>query len=273
MNRPSEELLHKTLENRATAAEAASVAEWLATDSGQAWASRYIGRDFDRREACGDCEQVEVDSERIFTQIKSTLTRGRRRRILFRVAAVVIPVVLVLGVALRLDRQVGGIFSAAEYDEFVVDRGRRTQCLFQDGSIAYLNSESKIIYPVKFGLFERRIRLEGEAYFKVEHNTRRPFVVEFEGGEIRVLGTSFNVKAYRGDDIVAVTLDEGRVVLDGRSGSFELTPSEQLLYDRRSGEGRIVRVGDAMRYSIWKDDVILFRDTPLGEVLETLSRW
>lgn len=65
MNRPSEELLHKTLENRATAAEAASVAEWLATDSGQAWASRYIGRDFDRREACGDCEQAEVDSERI----------------------------------------------------------------------------------------------------------------------------------------------------------------------------------------------------------------
>lgn len=145
MNRPSEELLHKTLENRATAAEAASVAEWLATDSGQAWASRYIGRDFDRQEACGDCEQAEVDSERIFTRIKSTLTRGRRRRILFRVAAVVIPVVLVLGVALRLDRQVGGIFSAAEYDEFVVDRGRRTQCLFQDGSIAYLNSESKIM--------------------------------------------------------------------------------------------------------------------------------
>ena len=126
MNRPSEELLHKTLENRATAAEAASVAEWLATDSGQAWASRYIGRDFDRREACGDCEQAEVDSERIFTRIKSTLTRGRRRRILFRVAAVVIPVVLVLGVALRLDRQVGGIFSGAEYGEFVVDRGRRT---------------------------------------------------------------------------------------------------------------------------------------------------
>ena len=53
MNRPSEELLHKTLETRATAAEAASVAEWLATDSGQAWASRYIGRDFDRQDVRG----------------------------------------------------------------------------------------------------------------------------------------------------------------------------------------------------------------------------
>ena len=257
MNRPSEELLHKTLENRATAAEAASVAEWLATDSGQAWASRYIGRDFDRQESCGDYEREEVASERIFARIKTALTRSRRRRILFRVAAVVIPVALVLGVALRLDRQVGGIFSDAEYGEFVVDRGRRTQCLFQDGTVAHLNSESKIHYPVKFGLFERRIRLEGEAYFEVTHNPRRPFIVEFEGGEIQVLGTSFNVKAYRDDDIVAVTLDEGRVVLD----------------DRRSGEGRIVRGADAMRYSIWKDDVISFRDTPLAEVLETLSRW
>ena len=218
MNRPSEELLHKTLENSATPAEAALVAEWLATDSGQAWASRYIGRDFDRQEECGDYEQAEVASDRIFARIKLALTRGRRRRILFRVAAVVIPVALILAVALRLDRQVGGIFSGAEYSEFVVDRGRRTQCLFQDGTVAYLNSESKIHYPVKFGLFERRIRLEGEAYFEVKHNSRRPFVVEFEGGEIQVLGTSFNVKAYRGDDIVAVTLDEGRVVLDNRHG-------------------------------------------------------
>ena len=101
MNRPSEELLHKTLENRATAAEAASVAEWLATDSGQAWASRYIGRDFDRQESCGDYEREEVASERIFARIKTALTRGRRRRILFRVAAVVIPVALVLGVVVN----------------------------------------------------------------------------------------------------------------------------------------------------------------------------
>ena len=108
MNRPSEELLHKTLENRATAAEAASVAEWLATDSGQAWASRYIGRDFDRQESCGDYEREEVASERIFARIKTALTRSRRRRILFRVAAVVIPVALVLGVALRLDLGVFG---------------------------------------------------------------------------------------------------------------------------------------------------------------------
>lgn len=126
---------------------------------------------------------------------------------------------------------------------------------------------------MKFGLFERRIRLEGEAYFEVTHNPRRPFVVEFEGGEIQVLGTSFNVKAYRDDDIVAVTLDEGAwcsttaaaVVSSCRPRTAALRPP--------LGRGRIVRGADAMRYSIWKDDVISFRDTPLAEVLETLSRW
>ena len=53
---------------------------WLATYSGQAWASRYIGRDFDRQESCGDYEREEVASERIFARIKTALTRGRRRR-------------------------------------------------------------------------------------------------------------------------------------------------------------------------------------------------
>ena len=153
-------------------------------------------------------------------------------------------------------------------------QGTNSRISLPDGSQVWLNAGSTLNYRSDFNRSSRDIGLSGEAYFEVTHNPRRPFVVEFEGGEIQVLGTSFNVKAYRDDDIVAVTLDEGRVVLDDRRGGrFELSPSEQLLYDRRSGEGRIVRGADAMRYSIWKDDVISFRDTPLAEVLETLSRW
>ena len=153
-------------------------------------------------------------------------------------------------------------------------QGTNSRISLPDGSQVWLNAGSTLSYRSDFNRSSRDIGLSGEAYFEVTHNPRRPFVVEFEGGEIQVLGTSFNVKAYRDDDIVAVTLDEGRVVLDDRRGGrFELSPSEQLLYDRRSGEGRIVRGADAMRYSIWKDDVISFRDTPLAEVLETLSRW
>ena len=153
-------------------------------------------------------------------------------------------------------------------------QGTNSRISLPDGSQVWLNAGSTLNYRSDFNRSSRDIGLSGEAYFEVTHNPRRPFVVEFEGGEIQVLGTSFNVKAYRDDDIVAVTLDEGRVVLDDRRGGrFELSPSEQLLYDRRSGEVRIVRGADAMRYSIWKDDVISFRDTPLAEVLETLSRW
>ena len=161
-----------------------------------------------------------------------------------------------------------------EYNTLVTPRGSEYSLTLADGTQLWLNAASRLRFFTSDRGRERRVWLEGEAYFEVTHNPRRPFVVEFEGGEIQVLGTSFNVKAYRDDVIVAVTLDEGRVVLDDRRGGrFELSPSEQLLYDRRSGEGRIVRGADAMRYSIWKDDVISFRDTPLAEVLETLSRW
>jgi len=276
MNRPSEELLHKTLENRATAAEAASVAEWLATDSGQAWASRYIGRDFDRQESCGDYEREEVASERIFARIKTALTRGRRRRILFRVAAVVIPVALVLGVALRLDRQVGGIFSDAEYGEFVVDRGRRTQCLFQDGTVAHLNSESKIHYPVKFGLFERRIRLEGEAYFEVEHDRHAPFVVSTNGLNVRVLGTRFNIRNDDNEHRVTTVLLEGAVkaYASGREqASVRLHPAQQLVFDTRTHAMRLTDCPSAERSINWIDGRFCFEHDTFGEIVAELKRY
>ena len=274
MNRPSEELLHKTLENRATAAEAASVAEWLATDSGQAWASRYIGRDFDRQESCGDYEREEVASERIFARIKTALTRGRRRRILFRVAAVVIPVALVLGVALRLDRQVGGIFSDAEYGEFVVDRGRRTQCLFQDGTVAHLNSESKIHYPVKFGLFERRIRLEGEAYFEVARNEQASFSVYTRDMNLQVLGTSFNIKAYPDETETVTTLLSGSIEQHYPSSrqTLKLLPSQQSHFDCHTGNLQILEA-DPEEVLAWKNGKFIARDKTLEEIFRELTRW
>ena len=274
MNRPSEELLHKTLENRATAAEAASVAEWLATDSGQAWASRYIGRDFDRQESCGDYEREEVASERIFARIKTALTRGRRRRILFRVAAVVIPVALVLGVALRLDRQVGGIFSDAEYGEFVVDRGRRTQCLFQDGTVAHLNSESKIHYPVKFGLFERRIRLEGEAFFDVKRDTLRPFEVEMGKLRVKVLGTRFTASHMPAFNTEEVTLLSGKVEVSGYRAdqSVVLTPDQSCSYDAGSGAVAVRNVA-ASNYCSWTGNSIIFDNMTLEDIAVNLEHW
>ena len=271
MNRPSEELLHKTLENRATAAEAASVAEWLATDSGQAWASRYIGRDFDRQESCGDYEREEVASERIFARIKTALTRSRRRRILFRVAAVVIPVALVLGVALRLDRQVGGIFSDAEYGEFVVDRGRRTQCLFQDGTVAHLNSESKIHYPVKFGLFERRIRLEGEAYFEVARNADLPFRVQARGCTFTVLGTRFNISAYDEDPDVLAALMEGSLQFESSRSTETMVPGDLITYDCRTMEASRRQV-DTDQFRSWIDGIIRYDAISLPALLRRLAR-
>ena len=185
-----------------------------------------------------------------------------------------IPVALVLGVALRLDRQVGGIFSDAEYGEFVVDRGRRTQCLFQDGTVAHLNSESKIHYPVKFGLFERRIRLEGEAFFDVKRDTLRPFEVEMGKLRVKVLGTRFTASHMPAFNTEEVTLLSGKVEVSGYRAdqSVVLTPDQSCSYDAGSGAVAVRNVA-ASNYCSWTGNSIIFDNMTLADIAVNLEHW
>ena len=98
-----------------------------------------------------------IPSEAIYRRIRAALVRRRRRRIALRVAAVLIPCLLVLGVGIRLDRQVGGIFSAPEYAEIYVPKGERMQMVFQDGTRVWLNADTRLRYPEKFGFSMRRV--------------------------------------------------------------------------------------------------------------------
>ena len=182
-----------------------------------------------------------------------------------------IPVALVLGVALRLDRQVGGIFSDAEYGEFVVDRGRRTQCLFQDGTVAHLNSESKIHYPVKFGLFERRIRLEGEAYFEVARNADLPFRVQARGCTFTVLGTRFNISAYDEDPDVLAALMEGSLQFESSRSTETMVPGDLITYDCRTMEASRRQV-DTDQFRSWIDGIIRYDAISLPALLRRLAR-
>jgi len=118
----------------------------------------------------------------------------------------------------------------------------------------------------------RRVELDGEAYFSVSHNPARPFVVGLGGAQIEVLGTEFNVQAYDDSPLIAVSLDAGSVSMSDGRNSFLLAPSDRLLYDRTTRQGRLDHV-DTSGASLWRKSIISFRDTPLEEVLRTLGRW
>ena len=111
-------------------------------------------------------------------------------------AAVFIPIALIIGLFIRINSQVD-LLADDGYDEVYVPNGERMQVLFQDGSKVHLNSGSRIRYPKKFGLSERKVYLEGEAWFEVAKNKNRPFIVDLSYMDIKVLGTTFDVKAIK----------------------------------------------------------------------------
>lgn len=275
MNRPSDNQIEKVLAGLATPEEAREVAKWFATDEGSA----YISNNFDAEINSIPLEDADllidhsVPSDKMFQKINARIRSKLIRRWTFRAAAVLLPLVLILGLYLHLNTRVD-IFGAGEYAEIYVPKGERMQMMFQDGTKVYINSDSYMRYPRKFGISERTVELKGEAYFVVAKNKNRPFVVNLNGPSIRVLGTSFNVEAYPENDDIKVNLDEGRINLRLLSDvEVPVSPGECVVYNKNTKSYRVNRNTDTGASSVWKSNIISFKDTPLDEVFSRLSRW
>jgi len=142
-----------------------------------------------------------------------------------------------------------------------------------DGTIISLNQNTLIEYQKDFSKDERRVKLSGEAFFKVEPDTTRPFVIEAQEAIITVLGTSFNVKALDDDVAVEVLVEEGLVELANadKTQVAQLRIGEKGIYLKESDE--VKKETDIDVESLyWLNKTLLFRDTKLAVVFETLEK-
>ena len=157
------------------------------------------------------------------------------------------------------------------YNTLKVPRGGEFKVKLQDGTVVYVNSASRLRYPVKFTGEERRVYLSGEAYFEVEKNEGMPFVVEMEEGEIRVLGTQFNARSYKEEKQQLTTLVSGKVLLTSKQGkSVELTPGDQgVIGEKGISKGKV----DVYPYTAWKDGNFVFRKQRLEDIMNIVERW
>lgn len=274
MEMPDLSVLEKTLNNEAGREEARYVVRWLATPEGQAWLSQRMDMD-EKAVALGDearWADHPIPSAVMYQRIMKQLRRRRIRRWVMYGAAILIPLVLFVGLFMQVDSRVN-LLSEVEYDEVYVPNGERMQVLFQDGSKVHLNSGSRIRYPKQFGLSERRVQLEGEAWFEVAKNRNRPFVVDLSCLDVRVLGTTFDVKAYPDEEAIFVALESGSVELKSKTlKDLLLKPGEKAFYNRASGRCEVARSRNVAAYSAWRRNVLVFKDAPLSEVMATLSR-
>ena len=156
--------------------------------------------------------------------------------------------------------------------ELRVPEGKRTQIELSDGSRLWVNSATTVSFPIKFEGTERCIAVDGEVYLEVAHRQDCPFRVEAGGLKVEVLGTKFGVTAYAGQTQASVVLAEGRVdVVVGDSARYQLQPGQLLTTDKGDGLSRVDDV-EAYTYTSWKDGLLYFNGTPLGQALDWLAK-
>lgn len=161
------------------------------------------------------------------------------------------------------------LIAEPEWHVLEIPHGAEFQLELEDHSKVWVNAETSLQYLVPFSEKERRVRLSGEAYFQIA-KSEIPFIVEFGGNEIKVLGTEFDVKAYEDDGMALATLVQGQIALKVAGDSCVLHPGEQArIYDRKM---EIVNV-DVAKHIAWKDGVLAFEDEPLENIMMELMRW
>ncbi|TCC95740.1 FecR family protein [Pedobacter hiemivivus] len=167
---------------------------------------------------------------------------------------------------------VAGAGVAAQLGSISTPKGGQYEVVLPDGTKVWLNSASSIQFPTAFTGTERKVSLEGEAYFEVAKNKAMPFKVKTNLQEIEVLGTHFNIMAYDNENSIKTTLVEGSVKVSSKGGRALLKPGQQAELNKINNHLSIQEVytRDAIA---WKSGIFMFAHEDIRSILNKISRW
>ena len=189
-------------------------------------------------------------------------------------------------------------------NEITVPYGSRISITLNDSSRVWINSGSRLSYPTNFAGDKREVYLEGEAFFDIKKNPRRPFYVKTSDIDIKVLGTRFNVKSYPEEDVIETTLISGQLMIipkqpDASDGRQTMLHSDQKAFYSKEAKKlkltrheyikdlkpatkefsnlvkskRIENIEQMTIETSWKDELLIFRDEPFSSLAKRLERW
>lgn len=208
-----------------------------------------------------------------------TLPRRQLYRGYWRMAAAVL-VLVTAGIMTYVKRTaIWNVLDPVVYREIQTPAGSVRKVALADGTQIWLNAATSLRYPERFNRGTREIFVKGEAFLEVKENTEKPFIVHLSDLDVRVTGTSFQVKDYTGDDEATVTLRSGSVTVSQFRGGNgvekvlgRLTPDQQLIFHKHTQaiEQETVNARDNFH---WTEGVLRFENRPLGEIMQALGHW
>ena len=256
------ELLHKFFAGAATLEEKEAIMHWMESDPGN---KQFLLKERKLYNAVllhGEDKQVQQQTGRQ----QYFLRRGVAR--FLRVAAMIV-VAFGLGYFWQSEKTEGPI----AMQTISVPAGQCVNVTLPDGSNIWLNAQTTIQYPVSFNKENRQVNLDGEAYFDVAKDSKRPFIVNTKECSVEVLGTKFNIDAYSSRDKFETVLMEGSVkvsMLDDPTQAVSLKPNNKVY--RSNGKLLTQKVSNYERYR-WKEGLICFVDEPFKVVMEDFEKF
>jgi transmembrane sensor len=160
----------------------------------------------------------------------------------------------------------------AAYNTISTPNGGHYNVVLTDGTKVWLNAASSLTFPSAFKGSSREVQLKGEGYFEVAPDPSKPFLVKVNDMKVTVLGTSFNIMAYKEEDAVRTTLLDGSVRLSGPVRTRMLTPGQQVSYNTE-GEIRLVNEADPDEAIAWKNGRFQFSSTNIQVIMRQIARW
>ena len=275
-----EELVIRYCEGNVSESEKCDVENWMSESEENSEIVRKMYTLILATDTSIVCDKIDVDAawmrmkESIDTcAAESKKNKKKRGWMLWmqRVAAVLF-LPLLIGTYLLYVNQQKRDTSVAQVLEIRATSGMTAKTYLPDSTLVYLNAGSVLRYPSEFTGNKREVELMGEAYFEVIADTKRPFYVQVGEVKIQVLGTAFNVSAYREDQQVEVALLRGKVGLDLPGNEYVLAPGEIATWNKGDGLATL-RKGDVESIVDWKTGRFNFEDMPLDKLTVKLARW
>jgi ferric-dicitrate binding protein FerR (iron transport regulator) len=276
------ELISRSLSGEATAEELQALETLLATDE-KARARYGLLQQFLNQHETVSSTAVEESLQQVLgrlqlTPVSSMAPRAKRvhmSRFIKRSLAAAVVIAVLGGAAWWLNvKKTGNTFALVEKHNAV---GTKSTIVLSDGSKIWLNADSKITYPESFTGRTREVYLSGEAFFEVTKNPQQPFIIHLSKGTVRVLGTSFNIRAYDNERVIETSVATGRVAFipapaaGKQRDTIFLTPNNKVHYSVNDDQVKVAPTA-AVEDKAWTEGKLIFKARTLEEIAIELER-
>jgi ferric-dicitrate binding protein FerR (iron transport regulator) len=217
-------------------------------------------------------ENFFPDKPKAWKKVQQHIDSQKRKYFIYRRLAQIAAAIIVVFLSVWTGSEFSIWKQSVQFTEVFSPAGQKTRIILPDSSIVLLNGNSQIRYSCNFGESNRKVELKGEGYFDVRKDPSRQFVVSTSHLDIKVFGTSFNVKAYENDQAVEVGLKTGKIGLDRNNKEMaQLSPGQVASFDKTKEKLDVGEI-DMNLVSAWTRDELIFEEDPLSEIIKYMER-